>query len=121
MKWAAPRNKLIVDIIKQDKMSEGGLLLPEGSSENPNGLGTVVVVHKNLGYIKKGDVVEFSKASGLLVGVRGGERYITLFEGEILAIHPRNLLRSLNEYSKMKWKQYFQKEEETNEEPNKGN
>jgi len=84
-------NRVIVQIIEEDEVTESGIVIPESAQEKPQ---QAEVISVGPGERKNGEVVEpevdegdrvlFGKYTGTEVGL-GGEEYLVLESDDILA------------------------------------
>ena len=85
-------NRVIVQIVEEDEVTESGIVIPESAKEKPQ---QADVISVGPGERKNGEVVEpdieegdrvlFGKYTGTEVGL-GGEEYLVLESDDILAI-----------------------------------
>jgi len=59
------KDKVVVEIIKKEQKTEGGLFIPEGFNQLPQNYGKVISVGKEVEEIKKDDVVIFHQRAGM--------------------------------------------------------
>lgn len=84
-------NRVIVQIVEEDEVTESGIVIPESAKEKPQ---QADVISVGPGERKNGEVVEpdieegdrvlFGKYTGTEVGL-GGEEYLVLESDDILA------------------------------------
>lgn len=94
MKFRPLADRVVVERIKAEKTSKGGIILPEQSVEKPS-VGKVLAVgngkvDKNGVYrevgVKAGDVVMFGKHAGIEINLDGQE-HLVLREEDIIGVY----------------------------------
>lgn len=82
------RDRIIVEVDKPEKISEGGIHIPDTATEK-KGVGTVLAVGPGSKdepmELKVGDRVKFSSFSGVDIDI-DGEEYKLMFENEVLCV-----------------------------------
>lgn len=81
----AVKDKVIVEIIEEDKKTEGGLFLPETAKKEPQTYGKVISIGGEVEEIKEGDVLAFNERAGMDISFEG-KKIKCLGLGEVYAI-----------------------------------
>ena len=55
----AIKNNIVVEVLKEVKKTEGGIILPDTASGDPQKFGKVLSVGKDVEIIKEGDIIVF--------------------------------------------------------------
>jgi len=63
-KAQAVKNKVLARIIKQESVTDGGIILPETAQNEPQSYGEVISVGEEVVGIKEGDLIMFHKSAG---------------------------------------------------------
>jgi len=60
----AVKDKIIVEVLKEDKTSEGGIVIPDGIKTEPQEKGLVISVGPEVSGITRGDTILFHRVGG---------------------------------------------------------
>ena len=60
----AVKDKVVVEILKQEEKTEGGNIVPATAEKDPQGYGRVLSVGEEITTIKEGDIILFAKFGG---------------------------------------------------------
>lgn len=78
------RDRLIVEVVPEDKVSQGGVVLPDTAGEKPQ-RGKVVSIGPKVEEVEQGDEVLFSKYGGTELKYQGDD-FLVLAEADVLAV-----------------------------------
>lgn len=81
----AVNDKVVVRVIREDKVTKGGIILPDTVSKDPQAYGEVVSVGSDVKTIKVGEVLLFAKFGGQDM-MLDGVIYKVLIDNEIYGI-----------------------------------
>lgn len=82
----AVKDKIFVEVLRQDEITESGLLIRQEAIDPPQKLGLVVSVGKETGEeVLRGDIICFAKHGGQ-VSLFNGKEYRSLALGEIYGV-----------------------------------
>jgi len=81
----AVKDKIFVEVLRQDEITESGLLITQEAIDPPQKLGLVVSVGKEVTEISRGDIICFAKFGGQ-VSLLNGKEYRSLCLGEIYGV-----------------------------------
>jgi len=82
MKAKPLQNRVLVEPVKPEEKTAGGIIIPTTGTEKAN---TGKVIRSALESVKEGDVVIFTKYSGTEVNLEGKD-YLLMEEDDLLAI-----------------------------------
>ena len=60
----AVKDKVIVEMLKPEEKTEGGIIIPDTAEKDPQGYGRVTSVGEEITTIKEGDIILFAKFGG---------------------------------------------------------
>jgi len=60
----AVKDKVVVEVLKSEEKTEGGIIVPATAEKDPQGYGRVISVGEEVTTIKEGDIVLFAKFGG---------------------------------------------------------
>lgn len=60
----AVKDKIVVEVLKQEEKTEGGIIIPATAEKDPQGYGRVLSVGEEVPTIKEGDIILFAKFGG---------------------------------------------------------
>ncbi len=90
----AVKDKIIVTVLKEENISDGGIILPETASSNaPQSLGEVVSIGPDASEetgIKKGDIIVFAKFAGQDI-IINKYSFKVLMSGEVYGIFAKEV------------------------------
>jgi len=81
----AVKDKVVVKLIREDKVTKGGIILPDNVSNAPQAYGEVISVGDDVSKIKVGDILLFAKFGGQDM-MLDGIIYKVLIDNEIYGI-----------------------------------
>ena len=82
----AIKDKVVVEVLSMDKVTEGGIIIPEGASENlPHRFGKVISIGSEVKDVRRGDIIVFAKHGGMAITLEG-KIYKTLMNAEIFGV-----------------------------------
>lgn len=67
----AIKDKIVVEVLKQDEKTEGGIIIPATAERDPQGYGRVLSVGEEVPTIKEGDIILFAKFGGQAILIDG--------------------------------------------------
>jgi co-chaperonin GroES (HSP10) len=59
------KDKIVVEMVKIEQKTEGGLFIPEGFNQLPQSYGTVISLGKEVQEINEGDLIMFHQRAGM--------------------------------------------------------
>lgn len=81
------KDKVVVEVITGEQVTEGGIVIPEGFKKEPQAYGRVVSVGKEVGdEIKVGEIVLFAEFGGQVV-LLNNRAYRVLIVNEIYGVY----------------------------------
>ena len=60
----AVKDKIVVEVLKPEEKTQGGIIIPETAEKDPQGYGRVISVGEEITTIKEGDTILFAKFGG---------------------------------------------------------
>jgi chaperonin GroES len=60
-------DKVVVEIIKEEKKTESGLIIPSNVDKDPQGYGLILSVGEDISTLNIGDIVIFHKNAGMAI------------------------------------------------------
>lgn len=81
----AVKDKVVVKLIREDKVTKGGIILPDSVSKDPQAYGEVISAGDDVSKIKVGDILLFAKFGGQDM-MLDGIIYKVLIDNEIYGI-----------------------------------
>jgi len=63
----AVNDKIVVEVIMQEKVTSGGIILPVNVDKDPQGYGEVLSIGEEVENIKVGDIIIFHKSGGMAI------------------------------------------------------
>jgi len=85
MKVQAVKDKIFVQVIKEELKTPGGIVIPEGVRQLPQKTGVVLSVGEEVKEIKEGDILMFHQQAGQIALIESVE-YRILMYNEIYAV-----------------------------------
>lgn len=79
------KDKVVVEVIKKEQKTEGGLFIPEGFNQLPQGYGKVISVGKEVDEIKIDDIITFHQRAGMDI-IIDSKIYKVLMYSEVFAV-----------------------------------
>ena len=79
------KDKVVVELIKKEQKTEGGLFIPEGFNQLPQNYGKVLSLGKEVEELKEGDEVIFHQRAGMDILI-DNKVYKVLMYSEVYAI-----------------------------------
>ena len=85
MKLQGIKDKVIVEVIKEELKTAGGIIIPESARHLPQKMGRVISVGEEVKEIKEEDIIIFHQMGGQVVLLNNVE-YKVLMNNEIYAV-----------------------------------
>ena len=85
MKLQGIKDKIVVEIIKEDLKTPGGIIIPEGVRQLPQKMGKVISIGEEVKEVCVGDIIVFHQQAGQIVLLDSIE-YKILMYGEVYAV-----------------------------------
>lgn len=85
MKIQAVKDKIVVQVIKEELKTPGGIIIPEGIRQMPQKTGVVLSIGEEVKEINEGDIVMFHQQGGQVVLIETVEHRILMY-GEVYAV-----------------------------------
>lgn len=60
----AVNDKIVVEVLKEDEKTEGGIIIPSTAEKDPQGYGRVISIGEDISTIQEGDILLFAKFGG---------------------------------------------------------
>ena len=89
MKLKPLKDKILVQVVLNDPILKGGILLPDSHNNNKKEKGVVIEIGDKVEDVKKGDIILLPRYMGQNIELEGQEYYV-IKESEVIAVIGEN-------------------------------